>query len=89
MQVQVVFFLTDGALDQGNRARIQHWVREATERRQLVVLVVLDSLLESNSILRRTSVQFVGGKPVTRCGWRLAGSVTGSGGGVCGACVVR
>ena len=61
---QLVFLISDARFDQHGRERIQHLLRVAAEKRQLVVLVVIDTNDEKKSLLSTKSVSFVNGKVV-------------------------
>lgn len=61
--LQLAFIISDARVQQ-DRETVARWTREAAERRQLLVLIVIDSTggNEANSILKLQSVTYPGGK---------------------------
>ena len=58
---QLLFVISDARVQQ-DRERVARWTREALSRRQLIVLIVLDSCTPSQSILNLKSVTYPKGK---------------------------
>ena len=59
---QLVFLISDARFDKNGRQKIDQIVRDATEKRQLFVLVIVDSQDPNQSILATKSVSFRKGK---------------------------
>lgn len=72
--LQLVFIISDGRLED-DRAAVRRWVREATERNQLVVLLIADSSDAQGSILSVKRIVRGGGAGGAGAG---AGSGAGS-----------
>ena len=49
---QLVFLISDGHIDQGNRARVGKWVRHARQLNQLFVLIIVDPVLEDQRLIK-------------------------------------
>lgn len=49
---QLVFLISDGHIDQGNRARVGKWVRHARQQNQLMVLIIVDPVLEEQRLIK-------------------------------------
>lgn len=65
--MQIVFLISDGMLGSGGeRDAIRRWITEATQKGQLVVLVIVDKAGKAadSSILNMQSIKFVGGRVV-------------------------
>ena len=56
--LQLMIIISDGILSE--RERVRKWVREAEEEKILLVMIVLDSHKEKDSILNMQSVTFEG-----------------------------
>ena len=63
---QLVFAISDGVINEGNgRERIKKLVRDAAERQQLLVLLIIDNPDPTKSILTTRRYEFKGKKMVT------------------------
>ena len=48
---QLVFLITDGKIDQGNRELVGQWVRRARLMKQLLVVLIVDpTVLDTNVV---------------------------------------
>jgi midasin len=59
---QIVFVISDGRFDKDGRSRMKSLIRNASEKHQLYVLVIVDSPRVEHSIVSTKTVSFVKGK---------------------------